>query len=378
MHILIAPNAFKHSLNANAASKAIEAGLLRSKLKCSSECFPIGDGGNGTCELILAKCGGNLIPFRAKDGLGRTIDSSYGLIDEGLTAVIEMANASGLHLLKINELNPLYTSSYGTGQMLSDALEKGVRKIIIGMGGTATVDGGSGILQALGVKFLDDKGQVISNLPIGLEKLDSIDYSGLDKRINECQIIILCDVDNPLLGENGAAAVFAPQKGATPEMVEKLETVLEQYAKVIHAETGIDISKIRSGGVAGGASAGLHAFLGAKLVNGIDYFLDLTGFDDALKRSDLVITGEGSIDEQTLQGKGPFGVAKRAKLLDIPVIGLAGKVPVENNIRLQAYFDVLTAIGNEPAPLEEALFTTAKNLSRVSSQMGNLIARFSK
>lgn len=375
MHILIAPNAFKHALDAKESAKAIERGLLASGLVCSCECFPIGDGGNGTCRLIVDRLGGKAVHTQVHDPLGRLIQTQFGFIDDGQTAVIEMADASGLHLLKQEELDPLRANSYGTGQLIKAALDKGACKIIVGMGGSATVDGGSGILMALGVRFLDQEGRELTDLPVDLEKLHTIDRSTMDERLVDCELIILCDVTNPLLGQNGAAHVFGPQKGATQEMVDRLEGILTQYAEVIRSETGVSISNMASGGVAGGASAGLSGVLGAKLVNGIDYLLDITQFDESLKKSDLVITGEGSIDSQTLLGKGPYGVAKRAKRLGLPVIGLAGRIPVEIDTALNQYFDTLLAIGNQPSTLEEALPATSRNLERVAKQIGNLIAQ---
>src|SRR5690606_30327228 len=219
MHILIAPNAFKHALTAPEAAVAIQAGLEASKLTCSCECFPIGDGGNGTCGLIIDRLEGHAVEVAVRDPLGRAIKTSFGWIAGGQTAVIEMADASGLHLLQAAELDPLHANSYGTGQLVLAALDKGARRIIIGMGGSATVDGGSGILAALGVRFLDEAGEPITDLPFGLSQLHTLDSTALDSRLADCEIIVLCDVDNPLLGENGAAAVFGPQKGATPHMV---------------------------------------------------------------------------------------------------------------------------------------------------------------
>lgn len=374
MRILIAPNAFKHAIDAATAADAIRRGLLESRLPCTCECFPIGDGGNGTCGLIIDRLQGELVGVPVTDPLGRPIMAAFGLVEGGQTAVIEMADASGLHLLRPNELDPLRAQSYGTGQLIKAALDSGVRKVIIGMGGSATVDGGSGILRALGVRFLDGAGKEITDLPAGLEALHTIDLSGLHARLKQVEVTVLCDVDNPLLGHDGAAHVFGPQKGASAEQVKQLDSVLAHYATVLRATTGEDVSTHRSGGVAGGASAGLAGVLGAGLVNGIDYFLELTEFDAALSRGHLVITGEGSIDSQTLQGKGPFGVASRAKRMGLPVIGLAGKVPVSVNDELAAYFDMLLAIGNRPASLEEALVATADNLTRTAKQLGNLLA----
>lgn len=374
MHILIAPNAFKNSLTARAASEAIRKGLIQSRLDCTCECFPIGDGGDGTGELIIEKCRSTLVTAEVHDPLGKKIKASFGLIDNGHTAIIEMADASGLRLLRSDELDPLHASSFGTGEMIKSALNKGVNKILIAMGGSATIDGGTGILSALGIRFLNKQGDTLSGMPQSLADLASVDRSGLDPRILDCEVVILCDVDNKLLGPQGAAAVFGPQKGAGIEGVKKLGSSLSKFREITLKETGVDMAAIKYGGAAGGASAGLYAFLNAKLVNGIEYFLQLTGFDEALQRSNLVITGEGSIDEQTLQGKGPFGVAYRAKGKGIPVIGLAGKVPPEKNVRLQEYFEVLISIGHGPFDLGTALKYTNRNLVRTSTVIGNLLA----
>ena len=373
MHILIAPNAFKNSLSASDAAKAIEEGLQQSRLKCTSECFAIGDGGDGTGELLIKKCNGKIVNAEVHDPLGRKITASFGLIDNGKTAIIEMADASGLRLLKHDELNPLQASSYGTGELMKLALDKGVTKIIIAMGGSATVDAGCGILSALGVKFLNKEEQKLLK-PESLIELHKIDVTEIDKRILHCEIVVLCDVDNKLLGDNGAAAVFGPQKGATIEAVKKLEVSLAKLAAVTFQQTKKDISSIKYGGTAGGAAAGLFAFINAKPVNGIEYFLQLINFEQALQRSDIVITGEGCIDKQTLQGKGPFGVALRAKEKGIPVIGIAGKVPLKPDKELQKYFDVLIPIGNEPFDTTTALQLTADNLRRTSMEIGNLFA----
>jgi len=374
MNILISPNAFKHGLSAEEAATAIRQGLMQSKLHCDCICFPIGDGGDGTAELIIKNRMGELVYGEVRDPLNRKINASFGLIDEGRTAVIEMANASGLRLLRPEELNPLRATSFGTGEQVKMALDKGVQKIIIGMGGSATVDGGTGMLQALGICFLDAEGTKLTSLPADLTDLASIDQSGLDARIYQTELIVLCDVDNMLLGPQGSAAVFGPQKGATVEGVQKLDTALAKLSAVAFQQTGKNMSAIKYGGTAGGAAAGLYVFLNAQLVNGIDHFLDLTGFDKALEKTDLVITGEGSIDEQTLQGKGPFGVAFRAKGKGLPVIGLAGKIPLQRNTDLQKYFDVLMPIGHQPVELPTALASTADNLMRTSAELGNLLA----
>lgn len=373
MNILIAPNAFKNSLDAEAVALAIEAGLRQSKLEFSSECFPVADGGDGTGYLITKRCGGAFYDTEVHDPLGRTVTASLGLIEDNNTAVIELANASGLRLLKTEELQPLRATSFGTGQQIKYALDRGVNKIILCIGGSAVVDGGAGILCALGIRFLDVDGNELSGLPENLHKLHTIDISGIDRRIAGCEIIILCDVNNLLLGEQGAASVFSPQKGASAEDVEKLESSLSRLAAVTHGQLGKDISQLKHGGAAGGTAAGLYAFLNAKLVNGIDYFLELTGFDSVVEKHDLVITGEGSIDEQTLQGKGPYGVAYRAKMQGLPVIGIAGKVPLNPSTKMNEFFDALIAIGNEPSDILSAIQATEINLRRASKEIGNLI-----
>ena len=374
MHILIAPNAFKNSLDAGDVAAAINEGLKQSNLTCTTTPFPVGDGGDGTGALIIQHLNGTVIKVKVQDPFGRKISSSFGLIDNGNTAVIEMANASGLRLLKPNELDPLHASSFGTGELIKQALDKNVDKIIICVGGSATVDGGSGILQALGFIFLDKHKKELNKLPGKLMEADAIDFSTIDPRIANCKLIILCDVENKLLGKEGAAAIFGPQKGASPADVEKLEASLSNLKEVILKLTGKDISTIKHGGAAGGVAAALSALLNAQLVNGIDYFLSLTGFETVLENTDLVITGEGSIDEQTLQGKGPFGVAKKAKDKKLPVIGLAGKIPLESSTDLQKYFDVLLSINHQAIDLSEALLHTHHNLVRTARAIGNMLA----
>jgi len=374
MRILVAPNAFKNSLAAADVAEAINDGLEESKLQCSIDLFPVGDGGDGTAELLLKYCEGNTVSVKAHDPLGRKIESSFGLIDHGQTAVIEMANASGLRLLRPNELDPLRATSLGTGELILDALDRGVKKIIMCIGGSATVDGAVGLLGALGFRFLNNDGNELVNIPGTLVNLESIDVSKVDKRIKQCKIVVLCDVENVLLGKEGAAAVFGPQKGAGADDVKKLEASLAKLSDVVFQQTGKNIATIKSGGAAGGMAAGLAGFLNADLVNGIDYFLSLTKFDEVLEGKDIVITGEGSIDMQTLHGKGPFGVAKRAKQKKIPVLGLAGMISTEAREPLSQYFDVLLSINSEETELSYALSHTKQNLKRTSKRIGDLLA----
>lgn len=373
MRILIAPNAFKHSLDALDVATAIQEGLLSADPSFLCECFPIGDGGDGTGDLMIKKHNGSLISAEVDDPFGRKITATFGLVDDGETAIIEMANASGINLVKPEELNPLLATSYGTGELMKLALEKGARKLVLAIGGSATVDGGTGILRALGIRFLDSAGKELTT-PEALVTLASIDVSELDTRISDCEITILCDVENTLLGNQGAAAVFGPQKGATPEGIKKLDASLANLAEVALRKTGKDMALVKHGGAAGGVSAGLHAFLGASLVNGIDFFLDFTNFEESVSKADLVITGEGSIDEQTLHGKGPFGVAYQAKKRNLPVIGLAGRIPLDRNEKLDRYFDILLAIGNGPTDIATAVSETRQNLIRTARQVGTLLS----
>ena len=374
MHILIAPNAFKNSLSASAAADAIGEGLQQGKLDCTFECFPIGDGGDGTAELIIKKHNGTFVHVQVNDPLGRKVSASFGLTDDGKTAVIEMADASGLKLLAPAEQDPLHASSSGTGELIKKALDEGVTRIILCIGGSATVDGGCGILQALGMRFLDKSDNGLTGMPESLVDLTVIDSSSLDHRIKNIELIVLCDVDNLLLGENGAAEIFGPQKGATKKDVEKLEKALTRLSEITLRQTGKDMKVVKHGGTAGGTAAGLAIFLQAKLVKGIDYFLDITRFDEALQKADLLITGEGSIDLQTLQGKGPFGVAHRAKEKNIPVIGIAGRLPLEIDKQLQQYFDVLIPLGHEPVEIKTAFQNTKSDLLRTAIQISNFLA----
>jgi glycerate kinase len=373
MHILIAPNAFKNSLDSTDAAKAIKLGLEKSKLDCTCSVFPIADGGDGTVELIIKKREGIVLKEKVHDPLGRIISASYGLIDDGQTVIIEMAAASGIRLLKIDELNPLHATSYGTGELIKLALDKGVTSIVIAMGGSATVDGGTGILKALGFDFLDEKGISLNTLPLNLTELHSINTTAVDQRIFNCAVNILCDVDSRLLGKDGAAAVFGPQKGAKPVDVIQLDSCLKKLAKIIFKQTGKNIADVKYGGAAGGAAAGLYGLLNALLVNGAQHFLDLTGFEEAVKINDLVITGEGSLDEQTLHGKGPYAVACAANKHNIPVIAVAGKIPFHAIEQLHKYFDVLLPINNEAYDIDVAIENTKSNLIRTGESIGNML-----
>ncbi|MGB4400353.1 MAG: glycerate kinase [Daejeonella sp.] len=372
MHILVAPNAFKNSLTAPEVADAVSQGLHNSRLSCTTECFPVGDGGDGTAALIINKFNGITIEVQVRDPLNRMVNATFGLIYNGATAVIEMADASGIKLLSADEINPLKTSSVGTGELILAALDKGVSKIIIGLGGSATVDGGAGMLSALGVKFLDVEGQLLYPSPEHLLKLDKIDTSELDPRLARCSIIVLCDVDNQLLGSQGSAAVFGPQKGAKDLDVALLEGILTKISGIAAEQNGKPMGSVKHGGAAGGVAAALYSFCNAELVAGAEYFLKMTNFMESLAKCDLVITGEGSLDEQTLNGKAPFAVALLAKQLHIPVIGIAGRVPLIKSEQLDKHFDVLMPIGHEPANLQDAFKDTEANLIRTGTLIGNL------
>lgn len=361
MRILIAPNAFKHALAADLAARAIARGIHRKNPQHHCVLFPIADGGDGSSYLLHQHLGGTAVVADALDPLERNIRATYYITEDGNTAIMDMAAASGIGLLTEAERDPLRAHSFGTGMLVRDALDKGVNKIIIGVGGTATNDGGTGILRALGLRFWDDEHREII-YPADLHRLFMIDTSGLDGLLASCAIDVLCDVRNPLLGDEGATAVFGKQKGASAAMQQVLERGLTRLADKAELLTGRAIRNIPSGGAAGGAASGMYAFMHARLVEGIGYFLTRTDFASALQKADLVITGEGSLDGQTLQGKGPWGVAAMARAKGIPVIGLAGGI-ADSNL-LQAYFDQLVCINTEGRPLEEMLAATEENLER--------------
>jgi glycerate 2-kinase len=368
MHILIAPNAFKNSLNAEKAAEAISKGLHESKLQCTTSCFPIADGGDGTGALLIRHLQGYRVPVTVNDPLGRRIDSSIGFIHGDRTAVIEMADASGLRLLQRHEYNPLYTTTFGTGELIREAMSRKVEKIIICIGGSATVDGGTGMLRALRVKFMNKEGSELNDLPASLSSLASVDYEQLLK-LPSIPIVVLCDVDNLLLGDRGTAAMFGPQKGATASDIQVLENGLTRLRDVVLAGTGKDMALVKHGGAAGGIAASLYAFLNATLVKGIDHFLTITNFEKELEKTDLVITGEGSLDLQTLQGKGPFGVAEKAKKYSIPVVGMAGNISDESI--LLPYFTRLMRINDQDTDLETAMKNTYRNLERTARLLGD-------
>jgi len=368
MHILIAPNAFKNSLDAASAANAIERGLQRSNLISTYTRFPVGDGGDGTAALLIQHLYGIKTEVAVKDPLGRNIKASYGSIDDSKTAIIEMADASGLRLLKRNEYDPLSATTFGTGQLIVHAIEAGATKIILCIGGSATVDGATGILRALGYRFLDSNGNEL-NEPASLHLMTDYIKPATDI-LSNVRIIVLCDVLNPLLGKNGSAAIFGPQKGARPEDIPILEAGLARLRALILDKNHVDIGTITHGGAAGGIAAGLYGMLDAQPENGIDYFLSVTGFENEVIKASLVITGEGSFDRQTLEGKAPAGVAKKAKEFNVPVIGFGGKVPDKPDEDLNYYFDRLICINEPFTSLDDALRNAEVNMERAAYRLG--------
>ncbi len=372
MNILIAAGAFKQSLSAAQACAAIARGLRDSGLSAQLEELPIADGGNGTLDALLAN-GGQRLSIPVFDPLGRPMEAEYGLVDAGKTAVIEMALASGLELLSRSALDPLRASTYGTGQLMADALARGVEGIIIGMGGSATVDGGMGCLQALGLKLLDGSGQPIPSGGGGLADIASIDDSGLDIGWNEIDILIASDVENPTLGEKGAARVFGPQKGADATTVELLERNLAHCFTTINEQRGVDVRQVKGGGAAGAFAAGLMAFFNCEIVSGIDLVLARNRFAEKLGEADLVITGEGQIDAQTLDGKGPLGVTKLAGGHGVPTIALAGGLNIDDARLHEAGVQAAFSIVDQPMSLEAALADADDLLRRAAMRLGYVL-----
>jgi glycerate kinase len=321
--------------------------------------------------VMLSQEGGEKRKAKVYGPLGNPVEAEYGLLKGGKTAVIEMAEASGIRLLKPDQLNPLKTSTYGTGQLIKAALDAGVEEIVIGIGGSATVDLGLGMVQALGVKLLDEEGQEISRGGEGLSQLQQIDMRDLDERIQHTRIIITCDVTNTLLE---APSVFGPQKGADEVMVKHLEQQFVRVGKLMEESLGKEVIGVKHGGAAGGLGAALYAFLGAELVNGTDYLLSRTGFHDALSAAEVVITAEGALDLQTQSGKGPFYVAQAARGQGKPVFMLAGSLPKDYDPEKYDVYDVVLSIGPRPEALEDAMRNTAKNLERTALQIGNMLA----
>ena len=324
MKIIIAPQALKGSLSALRAAKAIEQGVQRALPETHTVLVPIADGGDGTLEALVESTGGRMYQSNAIGPLGEKVDALWGVMGDGETAVIEMARVSGLTLVSERKRNPRLTTTYGTGQLLCEALEKGYRRIVVGLGGSATNDGGAGMAQALGVRLLDDKGQ---ELPFGgaaLSRLATIDATSVHPTLKEATIVAATDVTNPLCGPEGASVVYGPQKGASPKMVKELDRTLRHYGDMIARWVGMEVAEKPGAGAAGGLGVGLMAFAGAEVCSGIDLVCEVMSFDQSLDGADLVITAEGCMDASTIYNKAPIGVARRAKTRNIPVLALAG------------------------------------------------------
>ncbi|MDB2633128.1 glycerate kinase [Flavobacteriaceae bacterium] len=362
MNILVAPDSFKDSLSASEVSRIISEAISAVIPSASIRQIPISDGGEGLLEALLKPLQGTLVSVSVKDPLHRTIEASYGLVDQGKTAIIEMATASGLELLSVEERNPLITSTYGTGELIKNALDKGCTKIIIGLGGSATNDGGIGMIKALGGLFLDQYNQEIADGGGALSTLHSIDLSGLDKRLQQVAIVCACDVDNPLTGPSGASYVYAKQKGASDNMLAVLDSNLSNYATVIKATLNKDLEHISGTGAAGGTALGLLAFLDATLTPGIALITELLHLEKHIKEAQLVVTGEGKIDIQTLHGKTIMGIASLAKKHSIPVLVFTGSIGHGISEIYDQGVTAIFSIVSEPMSLETAIKNAAELL----------------
>ncbi len=373
MRIVIAPDSFKGSLSAVAVAKAMEAGVLSVFPAAEVKKVPIADGGEGTVEALVLATGGCVIPEKVTGPLGEPVEAHWGLLGDGETAVIEMAAASGLTLVPKERRNPRVTTTYGTGQLVKAALDRGIRKLIIGIGGSATNDGGTGLARALGVRFLDAGGRDLAEGGAALAGLASIDMTGLDPRLKDTQIMVACDVDNPLCGPRGATAVYGPQKGATLDMLVELDEALAKYAAVAKAATGKDVASAPGAGAAGGLGAGLMFFTAASLRPGVEIVLEATGFAALVRDATLVITGEGNTDFQTAHGKAPVGVAKVAKRFGVPAVCLSGGLGKGCDAVLEQGIDGLMSVVPQPMALEECMCSAAELIEAATARLCRLL-----
>lgn len=373
MKFLLAPDSFKESLTAKEAADAMEVGLKKVFPDAKYIKVPMADGGEGTTQSLVDATRGELFYPLVTDPLGRPINAKLGILGDADTAVIEMASSSGLGLVALKDRNPLLTTTFGTGELIKAALDKGVKTIIIGIGGSATNDGGAGMVQALGGRLLDKKGKDIGYGGGSLKDIDKIDLSGLDPRIKDVKIEVACDVNNPLTGKTGAAYIFGPQKGANEEMIVTLDENLKKFSDAIKKDLNKDVENIAGAGAAGGLGAGLMAFLDAKLYKGIDIVVKHTDLKKQMEGADFVFTGEGSIDSQTKYGKTPYGVAMVAKELNIPVVALAGIVGDDVDLLYEYGFHAFISIINGISSLEEALINGKKNIEMTCENIGRVI-----
>lgn len=355
--VIVAPDSFKGSLSSVDAAEAIRSGIVQALPSAEVAIVPMADGGEGTVEAVLAAVGGERISLTVTGPLGQPVDAEYGMLSDGCTAVIEMAAASGLPLIAASARDPLAATTYGTGQLIRDALLRGANRIMIGLGGSATNDGGMGMAQALGVRFLDASGTEIEGFGSGgkLADIAAIDTTELEPLLAGAQVTVLSDVTNPLCGPRGASAVYGPQKGATPELVALLDQGLTHYADLLAAHTGRDVRDVSGAGAAGGLGAGLLAFGGAELKPGIEVVMELAAFRSKAEGADLIITGEGRTDGQTAFGKVPSGVAGAARDFAVPVVCLSGGLGEGSDALYEHGIAALFSIANRPLTLEEAM-----------------------
>jgi glycerate 2-kinase len=355
MRVIVAPDSYKGSLSALAAAEAMERGIRKVFPDAEVVKVPIADGGEGTVEALLVATGGERREKVVRGPLGEPVLAHFGILGDKATAVIEMAAASGLPLLPKEKRNPRLATTYGTGELVREALDLGLTKLVVGIGGSATNDGGAGLARALGVRFLDRAGRDLPEGGAALARLERTDLEGLDERLAKAEILVACDVDNPLVGPRGASAVYGPQKGATPEMVGELDRALAHYAEVATAATHREVALVPGAGAAGGLGAGFLFFTPAKLKPGVEIVLEATKFDRLLENADLVVTGEGRTDFQTAMGKAPVGVAERAKRYQVPVLCLSGGLGDGADDVLEKGVDALASVVPEPMSLEACM-----------------------
>ncbi len=375
MKIIIAPDSFKGSMTAQQISETLTMGMKSVFPEADYIQIPVADGGEGTVKTLVNITGGKIIPAKVSGPMGRSVDAYYGILGDQQTAVIEMAVASGITMVKKEERNPLYTTTYGTGELIRHALDQGIRKMMIGLGGSGTNDGGTGMAQALGIQFFDKKDQLIQDKMNGylMGQVQRINMSSLHPKIKGCEVMVACDVDNLFSGPNGAARIYAPQKGADPEVVRILDDHLNRLAFIIKRDLGISINQLAGAGAAGGLGGGLVAFLNAKLQRGIEIILKHINFENTIRDADLIITGEGKIDETTLRGKTPLGIARMASRCNIPVIAIAGEVALTSDQIYNEGVDLLLSITNGPISETSAMAHAPELVRRCGERVARLI-----
>jgi glycerate kinase len=366
--IVIAPQGFKESLTGIEIARAMEQGVRVVWPDAETVLVPVADGGDGTLQSLVDSSGGTVRTAQAVDPLGREIEVAWGALGDGRTAVIEMARSSGLALLGLDERDPLNSTTYGVGQVMKAALDSGFSHFIIGIGGSATNDGGSGMAQALGARMLDANGDELPPGGAALANLDRIDVSGFDERLAKTSIEVACDVNNPLCGPTGASAIFGPQKGATAEQIATLDAALNRFGQIAKRDLGSDVSEIPGAGAAGGLGAGLMAFANARLRLGADIVLEAVKLDEKLADADLVIVGEGQFDRSTVFNKSPVAVAERARRRGIPVIGIAGSLGAGYREVHDHGIDAVFSLVNRPMPLEDAMADTERLVARATEE----------